>query len=193
MKIDKCAIVKSLDLDDDKMAKINACTLKELTAEEVFAFKMVACDNEIDRDYEAFSGETLEQLAELYKGKTVISDHNPQSTNQCARIFDAEVITSPGETTKTGKSINSLSYTAIALRRRAGSSSPKSRAASKRSAASGAALNLRSALSAAATPDGASTIAANGTTARFAFISLSARSTLMRFLLSRFPHSARRA
>ena len=72
MKIDKCAIVKSLDLDDDKMAKINACTLKELTAEEVFAFKMVACDNEIDRDYEAFSGETLEQLAELYKGKTVI-------------------------------------------------------------------------------------------------------------------------
>ena len=108
MKIDKCAIVKSLDLDDDKMAKINACTLKELTAEEVFAFKMVACDNEIDRDYEAFSGETLEQLAELYKGKTVISDHNPQSTNQCARIFDAEVITSPGETTKTGEEYKQL-------------------------------------------------------------------------------------
>lgn len=108
MKIDKCAIVKSLDLDDDKMAKINAYTLKELTAEEVFAFKMVACDNEIDRDYEAFSGETLEQLAELYKGKTVISDHNPQSTNQCARIFDAEVITSPGETTKTGEEYKQL-------------------------------------------------------------------------------------
>ena len=108
MKIDKCAIVKSLELDDDKMAKINAYTLKELTAEEVFAFKMVACDNEIDRDYEAFSGETLEQLAELYKGKTVISDHNPQSTNQCARIFDAEVITSPGETTKTGEEYKQL-------------------------------------------------------------------------------------
>lgn len=108
MKIDKCAIVKSLDLDDDKMAKINACTLKELTADEVFAFKMIACDNEIDRDYEAFTSKTLDQLAEIFKGKTVISDHIPQSINQCARIFDAEVITSPGETTKTGEEYKQL-------------------------------------------------------------------------------------
>lgn len=108
MKIDKCAIVKSLELDDDKMAKINACTLKELTADEVFAFKMIACDNEIDRDYEAFTSKTLEQLAELFKGKTVISDHIPQSVNQCARIFDAEVVSSPGETAKTGEEYKQL-------------------------------------------------------------------------------------
>lgn len=108
MKIDKCAIVKSLELDDEKMAKINACTLKELTADEVFAFKMIACDNEIDRDYEAFTSKTLEQLAELFKGKTVISDHIPQSANQCARIFDAEVVSSPGETAKTGEEYKQL-------------------------------------------------------------------------------------
>lgn len=108
MKIDKCAIVKSLELDGDKMAKINACTLKELTAEEVFAFKMIACDNDIDRDCEAFTCETLEQLAELFKGKTVISDHVPQSTNQCARIFDAEVAPAPGKIAQTGEEYKQL-------------------------------------------------------------------------------------
>lgn len=108
MKIDKCAIVKSLELDDDKLEKINVYALKNLTADEVFAFKMVACDNEIDRDFEAFTSETLEQLAELFKGKTVISDHNPQSTNQCARIFDAEVVSSPGKIAKTGEEYKQL-------------------------------------------------------------------------------------
>jgi hypothetical protein len=45
------------------------------------------CDNEIDRDNEKFSKESLKKLAQLFVGKTGIHDHNLKSKNQAARIF----------------------------------------------------------------------------------------------------------
>lgn len=80
------------------MSKINAYTLKEMSAEEVFVFKVIACSNEVDRDQESFTVNAMCQLAELYKGKTMILNHENRTENQIARIYDAEVVE---DTTKT--------------------------------------------------------------------------------------------
>ena len=48
---------------------------------------MVCCDTQIDRDGEAFTKNALQKLAELFIGKTVITDHKPSAENQIARIY----------------------------------------------------------------------------------------------------------
>jgi hypothetical protein len=42
--------------------KINKFTRREFAADELFAFPVILCDNEIDRDCERFSDKALEQL-----------------------------------------------------------------------------------------------------------------------------------
>lgn len=89
------------------MQKINALTIKELSADDVFIFKVAMCDNEIDRDFEYFPADTLAQMAELFKGKTVISDHKRTASNQVARIYDTELV-------KTGEySLSGENYTQL--------------------------------------------------------------------------------
>jgi hypothetical protein len=97
-RILKYASVSELAVSDDELAKINKLAIKELSAEEVFTFKVAICDNEVDRDFEYFPAETLKELAELFKGKTVISDHRWTSKNQVARIYDTELMPSDGST-----------------------------------------------------------------------------------------------
>ncbi len=93
MELRKTTKVESLvELNEEALAKINAYTLKEYTADELFAFKIKVCDNDIDRDYEAFTEKTLEQLAELFKGKTVLFNHSWNSKDQSARIYETEVV-----------------------------------------------------------------------------------------------------
>lgn len=82
-----CAEVSEKDLE-----LINTFTKRELAAEEVFTFAVTLCDNEIDRDYERFSVRSLEELAELFVGKTGIFDHEWRSGNQVARIYRTEVV-----------------------------------------------------------------------------------------------------
>lgn len=91
------------ELTDELLEKINCFTRNPLTAEQVYAFPVILCDNEIDRDNERFSIEALIKLAELFIGKTGIFDHDPKGKNQTARIFDTEIkfyadrVTSAGE------------------------------------------------------------------------------------------------
>ena len=66
---------------------INQFAIKELTPEDVFCFSVVLCDNDIDRDLERFTDRTLEQLAELFVGKTGISDHVWSADRQIARVY----------------------------------------------------------------------------------------------------------
>lgn len=73
------------------MTLINAQAMKELTPEEVFTFKVEACNDLVDRDFERFPVETLEKLAPMYVGKTMIADHCWSSANQQARIYKAYV------------------------------------------------------------------------------------------------------
>ena len=89
--------LNNFEINDEIMAKINVYTRKELTSDEVYAFPVILCDNDIDRDYERFSVKSLEALAELFIGKTGILGEN-----QTARIFDAEVKTDKSKKTADG-------------------------------------------------------------------------------------------
>ena len=88
----KAAVLeKSQTVGEADMAKINVQTLRELTAEEVFTFKLAACDNQIDRDFERFTESALSKMAELFVGKTVLTDHRWSAGTQTARVYAAEV------------------------------------------------------------------------------------------------------
>ncbi len=70
--IQKAARVEKQALAGEELALINRQALKELTEEEVFVFRVAACDNQVDREQERFTEAALDRLAELYVGKTVI-------------------------------------------------------------------------------------------------------------------------
>lgn len=70
---------------------INAYSRRNLGKDEVYVFSVVLCDNEVDREFEKFSKEALEKLADLFVGKTGITDHDAKSENQLARIFACNV------------------------------------------------------------------------------------------------------
>ena len=81
------------EITPEELLRINEFTRKDLTADEVYTFPVVLCDNEIDRDGERFSIAALHKLAGMFIGKTGIFDHDPKSENQAARIYEAGVIT----------------------------------------------------------------------------------------------------
>lgn len=93
----KAATVAKQLIDDDELALINRQTLRELSSEEVFTFRLAACDNQVDRDYEQFSDAALEGLAPMFVGKSVLMDHVWCAGYQTARVYDAHVET-VGET-----------------------------------------------------------------------------------------------
>ncbi|WP_066456876.1 hypothetical protein [Anaerotruncus rubiinfantis] len=94
---------QSVPITPEQLAKINAFSRRELSAEEVYVFSLVLCDNEIDRDYERFPVESLQVLAGLFVGKTGIFDHNPKGENQNSRIFETVVEHDPERLTQAGE------------------------------------------------------------------------------------------
>lgn len=87
----KSSVVMPAKASEGDLAEINALALEPLTAEQVFTFKVNACDDQVDRDFEQFTPDTLRQLAKLYVGKTVIFDHEWSAEHQTARIYSASV------------------------------------------------------------------------------------------------------
>ena len=73
--------------DEAELEQINEFSRKKLEAEEVYTFAVRLCDNEVDRDGERFEGETLEELAKLFVGKTGIFDHQWTAAGQMARLY----------------------------------------------------------------------------------------------------------
>ena len=96
--------------------KINKFTRREFAADELFAFPVILCDNEIDRDCERFSDKALEQLKALFVGKTGIFDHEPSTSNQTARIFDTELVTDSSRKNKCGEPYKYLRASAHMVR-----------------------------------------------------------------------------
>ncbi len=66
---------------------INEYAVKELTPDEVFCFSLILCDNEVDREIERFTNESLELMAELFLGKTMLFDHYWSAESQKARLY----------------------------------------------------------------------------------------------------------
>jgi hypothetical protein len=85
-----------------ELAAINAFAKTALTAEEIYTFSVLLCDNEVDRDFERFSEQTLEELRELFVGTTGICDHDWKSGGQVARIYRTELLTDPGRKNSQG-------------------------------------------------------------------------------------------
>jgi len=84
----------------DDMDKINGYATREMKSDEVYVFSVVLCDNDLDRDFEKFSNTALDKLAELFIGKTMLSDHDTKSENQTARIFSTSVESVDGQFTR---------------------------------------------------------------------------------------------
>lgn len=90
-------------LEQTELDLINQYTRRKLSRDEVYIFSVVLCDNEIDREFEKFTKDALEKLAELFVGKTGIMNHDAKSENQLARIFACEVEMLPGRLNSVGE------------------------------------------------------------------------------------------
>lgn len=90
-------------LEQTELDLINQYTRRKLSRDEVYIFSVVLCDNEIDREFEKFTKNALEKLAELFVGKTGIMNHDAKSENQLARIFACEVEMLPGRLNSVGE------------------------------------------------------------------------------------------
>lgn len=99
-----------------ELEAINAFAKTALTAEDVYTFSVVLCDNEVDRDFECFTKHTLEELRELFVGKTGICDHEWRTSNQKARIYRTELVTDPNRVTASGEAYCCLKGYAYMLR-----------------------------------------------------------------------------
>lgn len=94
--------ISSTNITKEDLSLINKFTLKELSADEVFVFSVVLCDNEIDRDGERFDNNALLALKERFVGVTGIFDHTQSSKNQTARIFSTQVVSDSSKKTSYG-------------------------------------------------------------------------------------------
>lgn len=101
---------------EKELELINGYTRTPLMADDVYIFSVTLCDNEIDRDFECFSTESLNKLKELFVGKTGISDHSMRSKDQAARIFYCYTQTDETRKTSTGESYTALKARAYALK-----------------------------------------------------------------------------
>lgn len=100
----KSASVESQEVTENDLKKINKFTLSPLKSEEVFTFKLVMGDNELDdRNYEPFNLNALKDLQKLYIGKTMIKDHRRTADNQIARVYDTELVQDGSKLTGAGE------------------------------------------------------------------------------------------
>lgn len=100
--IQKAASLSTQEVTDAELKEINKYTLEPLAAEDVFTFKAVLCDNEVDRVFDQFTQKALQDMQKLFLGKTVIKDHYRSTDGQVARIYATELV-STGKTLKSGE------------------------------------------------------------------------------------------
>ena len=87
-RINKLKSVSTIPADNEAdIALINQYAVKELTPDDVFCFSLILCDNEVDRDTERFTNDSLESMADLFLGKTMLFDHYWSAESQKARLY----------------------------------------------------------------------------------------------------------
>lgn len=100
--IQKAASLSSQEITEAELKAINKYTMTPLTADEVFTFKAVLCDNDVDRVFDQFTQKALQDMQKLFLGKTVIKDHRRSTDGQVARIYATELVQS-SKTMKSGE------------------------------------------------------------------------------------------
>ena len=117
MQISKDAHVKAIGTPEEgEMALINRLTRRELMADEVYTFALRLCDNDIDRDFERFDEDTLEELAQLFVGVSGVFDHQWSAHGQTARIYRTQVVEEPEALTADGRPCRYLKGWAYLMR-----------------------------------------------------------------------------
>ena len=113
----KEAVVKAIGTPDrEELELINALSRRELGADEVYTFALRLCDNDIDRDFERFGDETLDQLAPLFVGVAGVFDHQWSARGQTARIYRTQVVGGDGTLTSDGRPCRYLKGWAYMMR-----------------------------------------------------------------------------
>lgn len=98
-RIDKLKALSAAPIDIvADMELINQHSVKTLSPEDVFCFSVILCDNEVDRDMERFTLASLEKLAPLFLGKTVLMNHNWSAEKQVARLYRTSLEDLEGKT-----------------------------------------------------------------------------------------------
>ncbi|CDD52609.1 putative uncharacterized protein [Ruminococcus sp. CAG:379] len=98
------------------LEQLNRFTRRKHTAQEVYMFDVILCDNEVDRDGECFTKQALETLCRRFEGVTGIFDHDPKSSRQTARIFATELVEDPARRTAYGAAYTYLKACAYMIR-----------------------------------------------------------------------------
>ena len=83
---------QTVAVTEEQLEQIGRFSRRPMKAEEVYCFSVRLCDNQVDRDGERFPRKTLEELAELFVGKSGLFDHSWSARGQAARIYAAEVV-----------------------------------------------------------------------------------------------------
>lgn len=91
-----------IDVTSEDLALINQYTRRELSKDEVYVFSFVLCDNNVDKDFEYFTIESLLELKKLFVGKTGFFGDSQDVSNQTARIFECKFEEVEGRKTTTG-------------------------------------------------------------------------------------------
>lgn len=107
---------KNPAVSEKELEAIGRFSRRKLTAEEVYTFPVVLCDNDLDRDNECFTDAALEKLAVLFCGKTGIFDHDPRGEKQTARIYRCAVETEDGRLNHRGEPYKALKGWAYMVR-----------------------------------------------------------------------------
>lgn len=100
----------------EELALINGFSRKELKEDDVYIFTLTLCDNDVDRDFERFSLDSLKKLKELFVGKTGINDHSMRSKDQSARVFRTYLYEDSSRKTATGEAYVALKARAYMLK-----------------------------------------------------------------------------
>ena len=107
---------KGLAVSQEDLDLINQVAKSPLGAEQVYAFSVRLCDDEVDRDFHRFDNEAVERLGELLVGKSGIFDHQWSARGQTARIYRTEVVREPAVVTEAGDEYRWLKGWAYLLR-----------------------------------------------------------------------------
>ena len=94
---------QTLKATREELEQINSMTRRELGEEQLYLFSVRLCDNEVDREGERFTTETLRELAPMFVGKSGIFDHQWSAKGQSARLYKCEVITEPAKLNQMGE------------------------------------------------------------------------------------------
>lgn len=95
--------VAPVDNVNKDLELVNQHTVKPLTTDEVYMFKVVLCDNDVDRVNDKMTDNFLVEYAQASKGLTGLKDHDWESDNQLARLYDTEVVTDDSTLNKLGE------------------------------------------------------------------------------------------